>query len=481
MPGVAAGPRSGRVSRGTSTILRSEPFLASTNLASNSLTLGINRPTKYGSNPVAFSGLSTSDPNYGIGNNTAMTHPTDPNKTLFFHNSGDSAFTGVVVTYAESTDGTTLTRPTVGTVNWGGSTSNNIIWPTGGGDTSAGSGTDRVLCGNVIYDATDRLWYMVARPSSAWASLIYSASSPTGSWSLAKTVYAAHATSPSRDAQHLVRRSDGRWLLYYQRTETGLPQTGAPSGYYQGYRRSLGVFLSDTTSLTGAWTDVGAVLSSTSADRQYYGTGAWVDGQWLYVPVMIFDGTDSVPTTTSGSYPNTYNAIHKLSLYVAPASDGTTLTLADDAWLSRTGVYGEWDGGEITNGHNIVKSGNDWRFYFGGDGNTHHQSPENIRKLGFATIGYRRIGGVSGTGSVTTTTVSAPQGGALYVNGTNISNVELLDGSNNVLSGYGTANAVPADAYEHRVSWGAVTGVPTSFRVRVTVSSGAVNHVEVRS
>lgn len=474
MPALTAGRA--RVSRAASSVLRSEPFLPgmTTNIVSNDLTLGVNRPAKSGSNPLGFSAVASSDPNAAIGNNTAVqTNST----TQFFHNSGDTAFTGVCVTYCESTDGTTLTTPSLGLVNWGGSTANNVIHPDDVGDVSAGGASQRTLAGNVFYDSVGKQWVMVARPSASWASLLYTSSNATGPWTLAKTIVAAHATSPARDAQHVIRRSDGRWIVYYQRTETGL------SGYYQGYRRSLGMFLSDTTDLTGAWTDLGAVLTASTAARQYYGTGAWIDGETLYVAVYIFDGTDAVPTTTSGSYPNTNNAIHKVALYAGSASDGSSLTLVDDDWLSRTGVYGEWDGGEIVGGHNIVRVGNEWRYYFGGDGNTHHQSPESIRYVGLSTIGYRRIGEAAGSGSVILSTVSAPAGGRVIVNGTDISNVRLLDGSNTTLAGYGSSDAIPSDAYDHVVSWGGVSGVPASFRVEVETLSGlgAVNHVEVRS
>lgn len=474
MPAVDG--RRSRVSRGRSTVLRSEPFLTSTNIVANTLTLGVNRPSKQGDVWSALSIPNTGAyADWGVG--WISSHQVNTVTRLFYTGFESTSITYVHGCYATTTDGTTITRPSLGLRTFNGSTANNVITPSTFTRNQQrvvwDELTQQYVCFVYWHDGVSTYnidLFAAADPmASGWGSYVKRITAPLG---------VGLGNAQACEPMALVRRSDNRWFMYIQTSEY-------PTADYGSSRRHIGALLGPSDgSLTGTWTSIGALADnaikrSPSGDSQYYHVGAWVDGEHVYVPAGIYDGSAAPPA--DGSFSGTVNRIHKVDLMVAPASDPSSLTSVDSSWFSSTGVYGDYDGGEVCSSNNVARAGNTWRYFFGGDGNTHHQSPENIRHMGYATLGYRRIGKASGSGSVTLSTISAPVGGRVIVNGTNITNVELLDGSSSVLSGYGTADAVPADAYDHTVSWAGRSGVPTSFRVRVTVSSGAVNHVEVRS
>lgn len=463
MPAVSAGRT--RVSRARSTVLHSEPFLSATNLVSNSLTLGVNRPSKQGD---VWSGLSIpdtgADPDWGVGYVSA--DQVNDTTRLWYTAFESSSINYVHLGHARTTNGSTMTRPSLGLITYDGDTTNNLVTP--GSLTrnqyrvSWDETTKKYVCIVYVLVGADLCIdiYTAADPlTSGWGTRVNRLTNPFG------TGYC--------EPMAFWRRSDGRAVIYAQGITTGHTS-------YGGLRRHVAMLLGASDgSLTGSWTSQGNILTSSADDRQYYHAGAWVDGPTVYVPIGIFDGTNSVPSL--GTFSGTVNRIHKVALYSADASSGTTLTLVDDDWLSSTGVYDDYDGGEVIGGNSVVRSGNTWRYYFGGDGNTHHQSTEAIRHLGYTTLGYRRVGGASGSGEAITSTITAPVGGKVYVNGTDIYNVALVDTSNVEITGYTNCDSIPYEAYDHVMTWGGVAGVPAQFRVKVECLGGTVNHVEVRS
>ena len=102
----------------------------------------------------------------------------------------------------------------------------------------------------------------------------------------------------------------------------------------------------------------------------------------------------------------------------------------------------------------LLKMGNEWRYYYTGTKYLHNSlSVPSNRYLGLSTIGYERIGQVSGTGTITTNLLAATDDPDLHVNagasgGT--LRIALLDSSGSVLPGYSESDFDPivTDTYD---------------------------------
>lgn len=458
--------------------LREEAFLLTSNIESISgLSYGVNRPAKSGSNPIwpSLSG-SGSVPDWGVG--YISTRVNGATTELFTTCFDGPNINTVHLGSPETTDGTTITRPTRGLITFNGNTTNNLITP--GGYTrnqfrvTWDSVTSKYKCfaywnngSNFYID----LFEATSPQTTGWGSYVQRISAPLGAG-----VASAQACEPTA----LFRRADGRWCLYIQTSQGGTAD-------YQGARRHLGMLLgpSDNT-LVGTWTSVGAganneILTSPSGSEQYYHSGGWVDGDLVYVPIGIFDGSAAPPG--GHAFSGTVNRIHKVQLFVGRASDPTTLTLADGSWLSSTGVEGAWEGGEIIGANNVAEVGNEWRYYYAGDADTHHQSPELSRLMGVASIGRRQIGRVTGTGSVTLAAITPGASGGMSVtviaeSGT--VKLELLNSSTGaVLTGYSQTDcdAITADGTEQTVTWRGSHVAPADAKIKAYVTSGELNYV----
>lgn len=444
--------------------LREEAFLDTLKLeAVTGVTYGVTRPTKSASNPI-WPTLPTdgSVPDWGIGYSSVRQNGAT---TEIFTTCFDSPLVNTVhLGSPETTDGVTLTRPSRGLVTFNGNTNNNLISPAG-------------LTRNqyrVAWDATTAAYvltvYMVV--GADLCIDIYTATAPkTAGWGTRVKRLTNPFGTGYCEPMAFWRRSDGRPVIYCQGITTG-------HASYGGFRRHVAMLLGPSDgSLTGTWTSQGNILTAPSDSVQYYHSGAWVDGELVYVPVGIFDGTNNVPAI--GTFNGTNNRVHKVSLYTARADSGTTLTLADADWLSSTGVYGAWDGGEIFGGNNVAEVGDEWRYYFDGDGNTHHQSPESTRLFGLATVGRRRVGKITGTGSARTSLITAATAGQVTLNSTGTVEAELLDASNNVITGYARTDcdAIPADTFGHTVTWNGAQGTPAAFKVKLYLTSATVYYL----
>lgn len=472
MPAVAAGRTkvSGPVQRRASLHEQHFPGAATSGTSSN-LTFSINRPTEYGSNPIWPTLASTAvDKNIGyIGTRDAGA------VTELFYTAWNNVDVGTYVQecYATSLDGPTINRPTLGYYTYPplGTTANNIIQPNY--PTYARGFT------KIVFDDYSQKYVAIGSyPAGLPMSMKVMTSRNKVSWTTEKDISDPTGTQYC-EPMCFWRRSDNRAVIYYQAVSSG-------HASYGGLRRHVGMMLgpSDGT-LTGTWTNTGTILTAPSDDVQYYQTGVHRDGELCWVMASIFDGTNSVPAEPTFS--GTVNRIHKISLYTTPSNDGATLTSRDATWLNTSGVYGEWDGGEIIAPCNFARRGDTWNVYVGGDGNTHHQATESDRLMGLYSIGHRRIGqatATSPTGTWTSDLLTDP--GQVFVNKSNggTVTVELLDWTNTPITNYTSADCstIPSDVYDWGVKWGSTSLTPSAFRVKVYVSGGAyLHHVDVRA
>lgn len=498
MPAVSE-VRGQRVSRATSTVLRAEPFADSSQIVtSTGLSYVVNRPTKYGSNPVYAGGNTSYDRHLVYCGGTYVNNRVEMWAGVWDDNWG-LASTSIGTTYAYASDGVTFTKPNLGLVSYGGNTNNNILAGTGPLNVSPNAA---VGAQNMLYEPsnTDYPYLIpVTHNTTSSASItrrIYGCQYPGGPMTLVNNMgtWAATVSNTSagtnnvRDIMGLVRRPDSKWLAAYQE-------------YSNTERRSVGFLLSDQTTLDSSttWTNYGVPtgLLATQPYDQYYYAHPWRYGDTIMLAVLLFSGgssgslSDYYYVYDYGTFSGTNDRQWKFELWTSRATDGvSSWTKLDEDWLwAGSGINdntpGEWDAGAIKPGA-WLRYGNEHRYYYCGSSEVHH--PLNGRdnfvdqhRIGYATLGYRRLTGMSGTGSVTLSTVSAPTGGRLRVTGSNISNVALLDSSSGALAAYATADTIPSSATDHVVTWNGSPGVPASFRAKVTVASGEVNFVEVVS
>ncbi len=439
---------------------RSEAFLDDAKLGTLSgLTLGVNRPT-LGSpiNPTLAD--DGSSPDWGWGYSSVFQDGADTQIVGTVFESSDIDF--VHLGYAEW-DGATFTRPSLGLVTYDGDTANNLITPGG-------------LTRNqyrVAYDETlgQYVCIVYVDTGSGLAIDIYTkAALTTGAWTSVKRLTNPFGTGYC-EPMAFWRRTDGRAVIYAQGVTTG-------HASYGGLRRHVAMLLGPADgSLTGSWTSQGNILTAPSDAEQYYHAGAFRYGDVLLVPIGVFDGTNTVPTI--GTFDGTKNRIHKVILAVTRPDDGTTLTIVDSAWLSSTGVYGDPFGGEVITGNNIAEDGDTYLLSVGGDGNTHHQSPESIRMLALAAGDRGRIGKISGTGSVPLDPVYGNKAGWITANvASGTVEVELLNPRTGaVLNGFSQSDCdtITAGTFGQVVTWNGRAATPASFQPQLYGTSCEAN------
>lgn len=458
---MLAAPRRGGPSRPR----RSEAFLDTVNLGTLSgVSLGVNRPAKQGDIwPTLASDGSV--PHWGTG--FFSCHQVGAVTRIFFAAFSDPSITYIHHGYAEW-DGTTLTFPTQNRVTFNGNTNNCLITPGG-------------LTRNQYFTSWDEVGQqyvcmviVAAGPPRQYA--IYTSPSMPPTWTLRKSFSSSDFGKDVTDVGHMWRRTDGRAAVYYQDVSTDVAA-------YGNTRRHIGMLLGPSDgSLTGTWTDAGRVISAVGTNEQNYYASAWTDGDLVYVAPCIFDGDPAGPPpghTISG----TRNRIWKVKLYVGRADSGTSLTLVDADWLTSTGVAGEYDGGEIGVSQTIARAGDVWRLPFWGDADTHHQSPELMRHMGMAHLGYRRIGKVSGTGTVPLTRARGRRRGQLVVNtasGTVKASVRNpITGA--TFQGFASTDCDPitAGTFGQTVTWQGQSRMPRNGEVLLHLTAAEVNHAEI--
>lgn len=287
---------------------------------------------------------------------------------------------------------------------------------------------------SVLYDLTtseDELYIMTQEGFETEIYLYKSADGLT--FSSVKTL--ARVDEEHLEAKEIIRRPDGKYIIYY-------------SWDHSAGRRKIGAFLSDTNDIDGDWTDQDTIITCTGVTNQKYAIGvAYNDGVY-YGFVNLYDGA------------NTW-----IDLYTS--RDGLTWTLFKENWVP-LGTSGGWEGGMIFSGKDLIEKDNNWYYYYSGSPEIHsHGYPFDFH-IGLATIGYQRIGGIEGAGTLVTSAFTATKG--LFINAfaTGMT-VELLDASDDsVLSGYSKddMDAMTGDTYSTEVKWGG-NSIPTDQDVKL--------------
>ncbi len=384
----------------------------------------VKKPVRYSGNPVFVTGTNSDTWDYDkhypcvlyIGGTYYMWYSAVP-------------FAGVppyLLAYATSTDGITWTKPNLGIVTYGGNTNNNLIIGLG-------------ACGiNVYYnpEGSADMRYM--------ATLANNPDGGVGDWETDRTVtiYKSAdgitwtsikelepAGSPYLEAAGIIKRDDDKWIAYY--IWYGLVDT-----------RRVGAYLSDTTDPTGTWTDQGTVLNTMVSNDQKYSN----------FNVELIDGLYYAKV-------NNYNSVTGLifvDLYVS--RDGLVWTKKMSQWLP-LGASGAWDDSMLLCGNTFNKISNDWRLYYAGIPLDHSIPSPRDARIGYATIGYKRIGYLTGSGTYVTTAFTPTD--KLYLNADlrkGTLQVELLDASDDsVLAGYSKTDMdalTTEDTYSKEVTWG---------------------------
>jgi hypothetical protein len=420
-------------------------------------TRSILRPAKYGSNPIlppTGEGPFTWDrlPVYGsIVHRDGIWH-------AWYGCLDIDGGAPIGSAYAYSLDGITWVRPNVGRINYAGDTSNNL--------THAGLHLSVMVCD----DLPSGYRYIAAfgmdgslngaGPSYLNGGWVYGANSPDGPWTEIREIW----TSPDfdstyREGKNLTRRNDGRWLFIYE--------AGHPTD-----TRYLGRFLSDTTDLTGTWTDLGAMpdLESTSEDDQGY------EG----IPQVIDNLTWIMG---HGRYNQTDQTII-IALHVSH-DEGATWSQIDYPWINiNAGDPASFEHDMVTTMSEITQVSNIiWRLYYQGFLGAHET--EGIEgRIALSTLGYGRLASVTGSDVVIITDPIVARD-RLAINANTLSGtlkVELLDAvTGDILTGYDRESytQITANNYQYPARWGSL-GMPAgeSVRVKLYISGATLYSIQ---
>ena len=441
----------GNISGSSVQTINTEEFLDTTNIASSSgVSFGVNEPTKSPSNPIFGSPLWTWDNQVEF--NTVLQLAANDFRLWYSTYNVVENFLGN--SYATSNDGLNWVKPILGQVQYpatGGDTNNNLMIGNGYYGNAVSYDPAPANPNQRFVETMDSLL-----PGESNSVSIFTSSDGTN-WSLVQTL----DTSGAKEGYSIVKRPDGRWLLYYEYHH------GAFSNEFNGSGplRNIGVYLSDTTSLDGSWTDQGIVIAGVP-ENQKYDIGVKYEGGLYYGFVMQFNEQSL--------------RIDAIQLYIS--RDGLNWTLKDPNWLPNSSTVGDWDYGMETTGENLVTVGNTWRYYYSADSELHDGS-DGIGRLGYATVGYQRIGQISGTGNVITTAITTPSDevSTLDLNAdasAGTLSCELLSTGGSVLSGYSESNFAPitTNTYDAVATWGGSQLLPMglSFKVRCDLSNAVL-------
>lgn len=340
--------------------------------------------------------------------------------------------------YSYSADGLTFTRPNLGLVTYGGNTNNNIFC-FDNVDAYGGSLTA------IIYDDATDVYIALrgTKNNGGWTTCneIFTAALPYGPWTLVKTLPTTYpaAANGIGHGMGLVKRADGSYLEYYQHWNNA-------AGV-----RSIGAYLSSTTDLAGSWSDLGIVQAGVGQnDQRHSTTVTLMDGLCLH----LTDNYDDSPLSSG-------------PLILAISRDGQTISEKDADWLPM-GASGAWDDALMFKGCFLRFSDEWWIYYCGAPTNS---IPYNAN-VGLAKIGFERIGGATGTGTVEMQAITPASGDKLYVNcdasGGSVK-VEVLSATTGLpVTGYAESNfdTLTSDTYNTEATWGGLS-LPTGSAIRL--------------
>ncbi|MHC4707871.1 MAG: glycoside hydrolase family protein [Planctomycetota bacterium] len=394
--------------------------------SSSGVSVTVNKPTKYGSNPVMGDASWTWD------RDISWMTVADDSGTYKMWYSGYDTSGNLHTCYATSTDGISWTRPNLGLISYGGNTNNNICVD------------DPSINPSVVLNpdgAADSKYIMIQEvsPSGGFNKVNLLKSSNGTSWTYIKAL--SRVDLVDVEGKGLLELSDGRWLIFCNYG-------------HAAQNREISFFISDTSDFEGVWHDnAGSILESASQDDQRYGLRPFVhNGYW-----MAFDC----------DYHKTNETIHG-NLMVSHDS-GITWTLVSEGWLP-LGSATEWDDEWAIPSHGMLHINNDWRVYYSGSPSDHSVAVPRESRCGYATIGYERIGSVGTTGNFVTDPIQP--GFDLHVN-TDASGgslkVELLNANDDsILDGFSQDDfdTISSDTYDTTCQWGGI-GVPINKEVKI--------------
>jgi hypothetical protein len=378
----------------------------------------VKRPIKYIGNPIFTSGVNNDTWDY----EKIWSSVIKIGSTYHLWYSGRTIDVKSFACYATSTDGVTWTKPILGLVSYGGNTNNNIFLGEG------------CVLMNVEYypNASADLKYILLAQQKVGDTTgdgcdIYKSADGIN-FTLIKELHLAAAAYS--EGYELIQRPDGKWLAYYSRN-------------HGSDLRAIGVWLSDSDDLTSTWVDQGIVLATTVSTNQKYAIRV------KYIDGLYYGLVSNYNSTSKNIFVDLYSS-----------RDGITAwTLRASNWLS-LGADTTWEAGMVLSGHILLHGSNIWRNYYTGSPVLHdNASPPFDFRIGIANIGYKRIGGILGAGSLITTAFTPTTG--LFINA-DLTNgtlkVELLlAADNSVIAGYSKddCNALTGDTYSTEVKWGA--------------------------
>ena len=389
-------------------------------------TFSVNKPQK-NQNPLLEAGVNSATWDHDKNYNTVL----KIGGIWYMWYAGVTATGEKYVCRATSTDGITWTKDNLGLIIYDGNTNNNIIFGQGWFNAS------------FIYDAdgaADRKYVSVneQRVGDVTGGSVYLYISPDGiTFTLVKTL--TLTASFYSEAREIIKRADGRWLAYYVR------------GHVAGLR-AIGAWLSDTTDLEGTWTDQGIVISTTLSTEQKYGIGIEKIDDIYYGFVPIYN------STTEQMF---------MALYASRT--GLSWTLLKKTWIP-LGSSGAWDDAMILTGTSLVADGNNLRYYYSGFPQEHDDPLPRDSRIGYATIGNKRLATIEGSGTFITTAFTPTEPlmiNADLTNGT-LQIELLLAADDSVIAGYSKddMDVITGDTYSTEVKWGG-NSIPTDTEIKL--------------
>jgi hypothetical protein len=344
--------------------------------------------------------------------------------------------------YYTSSDGRSWTRPALHQVAFGGNTNNNLF------------GTAGEYMTGLLYNATGATGRKYLRVldsdiASGENQVVILQGSEDGitGWSDLKDL--TSAVPVGSEGGFPVLRSDGRIAIIYE-GEAGVGN------------RTLRMIVSDTTDVTGTWTDQGAILTPSGTTDQYYQTVICQVGELWLAFALRFDGVSKLVT------------VDLLASRENGASWSWTVVKAN---IIPLGSSGTWDDSTIFSANLVQTDPTTWGVYYTGGAEDHETYPRN-QALGLATVRYGRLNKIAGTGTVRTLAIYQPAQ-SIFVNADATGGTltaALLDASGNVISGYDDANctAVTSDVADYRLTWSGGNLPSQVARIRFTLTSATL-------
>lgn len=337
--------------------------------------------------------------------------------------------------------------------------SDGITWTKPSGSLWFNSGANRDTITDTLYQpdepASHRYLHLFEVVDGTISATLYRTEDGFSSPVLVKNVASGLGLPSGSEAKVLIRRSDGRYLIYYV------------SGHSSD-RRSVRLIASRTTDPAGDWLDLGpiAAMAAPDASNEFYTLGVQAFSSRLWV-----------------AYVSRYSSLAELShidLFTS-RDEGITWASAKAQWLPR-GDADAWDDATIWPGTGgLIRVGDEWRYHYFGSGTLHDTLPWPGSGMGLATVPVNRLGSIAGAGSWITRTIRSGSTPRLLQNSdpdTGSITAAVLDPtSGDPLPGYDHTDcdsiaAATGDGAE--VTWGGRSLPPgRDLRVELTLTSGA--------